>query len=177
MGTLGQRIAEIQAGIGRVAQRHGGLSLDGALLFRLLVLVGRELSTVLEDLLREHGLNDAEFRTLMMLYSQPDGVAYPTDLCLCVSQSPANMTRIADGLLQRELITRTPSDEDRRRTLLRITAPGEALVRELMPKSTARTHALFGHLSAAERQQLEHLLQDVCARLDALPERTAWRTA
>jgi len=166
--SLERRIAEIQAGMERAALRLGDLPVNEAMLFRLLVTVGRELSALLDQALRPHGLNETDFRTLMMLFSQPNGVACPSDLCLCVSQSPANMTRIADSLLERGLITRAPSDEDRRRMLLRITPNGEALVRQLMPITVGRMRALFGDMPAAQLQQQLLQLKHLCCRLDAL---------
>jgi DNA-binding MarR family transcriptional regulator len=60
-----------------------------------------------------------------------------------VAQSPANMTRVADGLCERGLITRVASEEDRRRTLIRISAAGAALARSLLPDTTARSRAIF----------------------------------
>jgi len=83
------------------------------------------------------GLAEAEFRVLTTLFSQPDGVAHPGDLCSRADQSPANMSRICDALVGRDLITRVLSDQDRRRMVLRITEQGEELVRELLPKCSS----------------------------------------
>ena len=133
---------------------------------RLLVLLGREISTLLEQALRPHGLNETDFRTLMILFSQPNGVAHPSELCGSVAQSPANMTRVADGLCERGLITRLASEQDRRRTILRITPKGEALALALLPHTAAHTKAMFEPMPPAARQQLLGQLRALVAQLE-----------
>jgi len=102
----------------------------------------------------------------MMLFSQPDGVAHPGELCASAAQSPANMTRVADGLCERGLITRIASEQDRRRTILRITSAGEALARELLPHTAALTQSLFEPLQPSDRAALLQLLRALATRID-----------
>jgi MarR family transcriptional repressor of emrRAB len=153
-GRLENRAAEIEAAVRRAAARFTEVPVTETVILRLLVLLGREIAAMLEQTLRPHGLNETDFRTLMMLYSQPDGVAHPSDLCAFVAQSPANMTRVADGLYERGLITRVASEEDRRRTILRITPSGEQLARSLLPQTNAHTSALFNNMPQWERDAL-----------------------
>lgn len=160
------RAAEIQAAVQRTAARCAEVAVTETVTLRLLVMLGREISALLEQTLRPHGLNDTEFRTLMMLFSQPDGVAHPGELCASAAQSPANMTRVADGLCERGLITRIASEQDRRRTILRITPAGEALARELLPHTVALTHSLFEPLQPADRQALLQQLRALAMRID-----------
>jgi len=136
------------------------------MVLRLLVLLRREISAMLEQQLRPHGLNEADFRTLMNLFSRPDGVAHPGELCVGAAQSPANMTRVADGLCERGLITRVASDQDRRRTILRLTPAGEALARALLPHTVEHTRALFAPMTPSERQQLLERLRALATQLD-----------
>jgi MarR family transcriptional repressor of emrRAB len=163
---LGQRAAEIEAAVQRAAERCRIVAVTETVALRLLVLLGREISALLEQTLRPHGLNETEFRTLMMLFSQPDGVAHPGELCASAAQSPANMMRVSDGLCERGLITRVACEQDRRRTILRITPAGEALARELLPHTEALTQSLFEPLPAADRQALLEQLRALAARID-----------
>ena len=73
---------------------------------RMIMHIGREMAARFEQQIRPIGLTEAEFRVLTSLYSRPDGVAHPGDLSLQTSQSPANMSRICDALVSRDLITR-----------------------------------------------------------------------
>src|ERR1700728_5480929 len=101
------------------------------------------MTAMLEQKIRPFGLAEAEFRVLTPLFSQPDGVAHPSDLCVRALQSPANMSRISDALVSRNLITRVLSVHDRRRMVLRITEEGEELVRRLLPKMFVPLRGLF----------------------------------
>jgi MarR family transcriptional repressor of emrRAB len=166
LSSLLNRIAEIEGGMQCNAARIRGFPLTEAMILRIFIMMGRELSALLEDSLRAEGLSETDFRTLLVLLSRPDGVANPSELCACLAQSPANMTRVADALVERGLITRLSSAEDRRRMILRLTSAGEALARELLPDKIKAMRALFGDLSASERQQLLALLKRVCAEID-----------
>ncbi|HKC15645.1 MAG TPA: MarR family winged helix-turn-helix transcriptional regulator, partial [Steroidobacteraceae bacterium] len=74
------------------------------MMFRTLVLLGRALAQLADEAIRPSGLGEAEFRVLMLLYSQPDGVAHPGELCPGSGQSPANMSRITDTLVALDMI-------------------------------------------------------------------------
>src|ERR1700678_2573242 len=124
----------LEANLEELSARIPDLPITGMLLCRLIQHLGREMTAMLEQKIRPFGLAEAEFRVLTTLFSQPDGVAHPSDLCVGASQSPANMSRISDALVSRDLITRVLSVHDRRRMVLRITAQGEELVRRLLPK-------------------------------------------
>jgi MarR family transcriptional repressor of emrRAB len=165
-GTLELRAAEIEGAIAQVASVFPEVCVSDTLILRLLMLLGRRLSGLLEDSLRPHSLNDTDYRILMCLVSQPDGVACPSDLCAFVAQSPANMTRVADALHERGLITRTASEHDRRRTMLRITPAGEALVRALLPLTTAITRDIFGEMTPAGRRTLLEQLRALTLQID-----------
>src|SRR6202522_4834334 len=124
----------LEANLEELSARIPDLPITGMLLCRLIQHLGREMTAMLEQKIRPFGLAEAEFRVLTTLFSQPDGVAHPSDLCVRALQSPANMSRISDALVSRNLITRVLSERDRRRMVLRITERGEQLVRELLPK-------------------------------------------
>jgi MarR family transcriptional regulator, negative regulator of the multidrug operon emrRAB len=165
-GPLQMRAAEIEGAIAQIARRFPEVPASDTLTLRLLMLLGRELSALLEAALRPHDLNDTDFRILICLASQADGAACPSDLCAFVAQSPANMTRVADALSERGLITRTASEHDRRRTMLRITPQGEALAYSLMPLVLGITHGAFGDMSASGRHTLLDSLRALTVQID-----------
>src|SRR6185437_1810766 len=94
------------------------------------------------------------------------GVANPGELCTSVARSPANMTRIADALYRRGLITRVSCERDRRRTNLHLSPRGEALVRELLPDAASRTAAIFEGMAESSRVQLLEQLRQLIAAID-----------
>jgi MarR family transcriptional repressor of emrRAB len=168
---------KLVANLERLSVRIPEVPISGVLLSRLLLQLGRGMSSMLEHQIRPSGLAEAEFRVLTTLYSQPDGVAHPSDLCAQTSQSPANMSRISDALVNRQLITRVLSVTDRRKMVLRITEQGEELVQRLLPRMFLPLREIFGVFSDAEQRQLISQLKRLGAQLNdvispELPERT-----
>src|ERR1700730_16388070 len=156
----------LEANLRALSARMPDLPFTEILLCRLLLHMGREMAARFEQKIRPFGLAEAEFRVLTTLFSQPDGVAHPSDLCARAAQSPANMSRISDALVRRDLITRVLSAHDRRRMVLRITEQGEDLVRRLLPKMTAPLHDIFADFSESEQRQLIAQLKRLHASME-----------
>lgn len=149
-------------------RRMPDLPVSGILLCRLLLHIGREMSAKFEQQIKPFGLAEAEFRVLTTLFSQPDGLAHPSDLCARASQSPANMSRISDALVSRGFITRVSSIHDRRRMVLHITEEGEQFVRELLPKLHAPLRGMLKDFPESEQRQLVAQLKRLGSELDQL---------
>ena len=149
-----------------MASRMPDLPFTEILLCRLVMHAGREMAAAFEQKIRPFGLAEAEFRVLTTLFSQPDGVAHPSDLCSRASQSPANMSRISDALVSRDLITRVLSLHDRRRMVLRITEQGEELVRRLFPTMFRSLRETMSTFPEEEQRQMIAQLKRLCARMD-----------
>ena len=137
------------------------------MLCRMTIQLGREMSAMFEQRIRPSGLTEAEFRVLTMLFSQANGTAHPGDLCAGAGQSPANMSRISDALVDRALITRVLSSEDRRRMVLRITEKGETLVRELLPSMWRPLKEMMRDFPESEQRQMLTLLKRMGGIMDA----------
>lgn len=165
-GSLQQRAEQVESVIRSVAALSADLPVVETTILRLLVMLGHDLSALLEQCLRPYGLNETDYRTLLTLYSRPGGVANPGELCTSVARSPANMTRIADALYRRGLITRVSCEHDRRRTNLHLSPRGEALVRELLPDAASRTAAIFEGIAESSRVQLLEQLRELIAAID-----------
>ena len=161
MNDIDPQISQLEANLSALGGRMPDMPYFEVLLCRLLLYTGREIAALLEQQIRPWGLAEAEFRVLTTLFSQPDGVAHPGELCTRAAQSPANMSRIADALVDRVLITRVFSAHDRRRVVLRITEQGEELVRELLPKMWVPLRAAMADISDSEQRQLISLLKRV----------------
>jgi len=167
-------IDKMEANLRALSARVPDLPITEIVLCRLLIHLGREMATGFEQKIRPFGLTEAEFRVLTALFSQPDGVAHPSDLCVRAGQSPANLSRISDALVSRDLITRVLSAHDRRRMVLRITEPGEDLVRRLLPKMFGSLRAMYAEFSESEQQlliaQLKRLYAGAEEAYKTLPE-------
>src|ERR1700723_2528331 len=156
----------VEANLDNLRARVPDLPVSGILLCRLLMHIGREMAAMFEQQIRPFGLAEAEFRVLTTLFSQPDGAAHPSDLCVRASQSPANMSRISDALVIRGLITRVSSVHDRRRLVLRITEEGELFVRQLLPKLFVPLRELLKGFPEGEQRQMTAQLKRLGVELD-----------
>jgi len=167
-------IDKMEANLRALSARVPDLPFTEIVICRLLIHLGREMATGFEQRIRPFGLTEAEFRVLTTLFSQPDGVAHPSDLCVRAGQSPANISRISDALVARDLITRLLSAHDRRRMVLRITEQGEDLVRRLLPRMFGSLRAMYAEFSESEQQlliaQLKRLYASAEEAHKALPE-------
>jgi MarR family transcriptional repressor of emrRAB len=170
-----EQINLIEASLQRLSGRMDFVPIDEILLTRLVMFLSNDLSAMLEQFIRPFGLAEGEFRVLTALYSQPDGVANPTELCSRAVQSPANMSRICDALVSRDLITRDLSEQDRRKMVLTINDKGAQLVRDLLPSMFAALRESFGEFTSDEKKclidqikRLAHSLEKVMASAAAV---------
>lgn len=164
---LKSQIERVESGLQRVKAHLPGLPIDEILLSRLIVVLGRHISAAYDRLLRPHGLTEADFRVLAALFSQVDGSASPSDLCATIAHSPANMTRVSDALVERGLITRVSSEQDRRRMVLQITAKGTALLHEFLPVTWGLARDACACLSHEEVRHVTAQLKRMAGALDA----------
>ena len=148
-----------------------------ARLTRLLLMVGRAFDEAVEESLAPHKINHSDFLALMILYSRPDGSSTPGELCEYTSQGATNMTRIANALVKRGLITRGPSEEDRRRVVIRITPAGRRFVQKLLPPLFPRVSAAFTGFSDTDKRSFSRLLRKLADNLDRLDEPTSPKDA
>ena len=151
----------MEADIVSLAERIPGVPITSIWLVRLLQLLSRDLTLVLEEHVRPTGLSEAEVRALVTLFAEPGGAAHPSDVCSRSLQSPANMSRISDRLLAGGFITRDSSNEDRRRMVLRLTEDGDQLVRRLLPGVIKPLQGFFAAISEAEQGHLASQLKRI----------------
>ncbi|WP_430389394.1 MarR family winged helix-turn-helix transcriptional regulator [Dyella sp. 20L07] len=161
-------LAHMDEGIARVSENLPDIPLQEVVLTRLLLMVGGSLLTELERDLKPFGLNDSDFRTLMMIYSSPTGSANPSELCEYAQQGATNMTRIANALVKAGLVTRASSAEDRRRIVLSITTAGKRVVRKILPPLFPKVLGAFASLSASDKRTLDRLLRQIAVNIDSL---------
>jgi len=130
-----------------------------ALMFRLYVHIVKGLTEMSAEVLREFELTPVSFSVLMMLHGSSHHAMNPSLACEMTGESRANMTRIGDDLLARGLIERLPSDEDRRRLVLSITAAGVRLVQKVLPRMYDRIGPAFADFNGAETKSMLTMLK------------------
>jgi DNA-binding MarR family transcriptional regulator len=88
-------------------------------------------------------------------------------LATALKVTPTNTTGIVDRLLERKLITRKESPDDRRVLVLRTTPRGEALVNELRQKRRERMTEIFGRLTDEQAAIVAQALKFVVEAMDS----------
>jgi DNA-binding MarR family transcriptional regulator len=105
-----------------------------------------------------HELNFSQYITIKTLACGPVGV---TELARAAYLHPGAMTRLLDKLVERGLVAREATPNDRRGVRIQLTTEGEALWGEISP-CAQRVHAqATANMSEAEQAQLTRLLAQV----------------
>jgi DNA-binding MarR family transcriptional regulator len=95
-----------------------------------------------------------------MLVTANPGVTQ-RQLSLALGVSAPRLTLVFDKLEERELLTRTRSEDDRRKHCIALTRKGAALVKKADRIADGMERELLGHLTEAERTVLFQLLGKV----------------
>jgi DNA-binding MarR family transcriptional regulator len=111
------------------------------------------------ELLKPYEISTEQFNVLRILRGQNGKAA---NMCLIQERMIAktsNTTRLVDKLLLKELVTRAVCPENRRKMEVQITHKGLDLLAELDPKLIAFESSFSDHLSEAELEKLNYLLE------------------
>ena len=164
--SLTAQIAALEQGLTNLQKRVETFPVTEILISRLLISLGREISNHLDHRLRPFGLGEAEFKVLMSIYGAADNAVNPGDLCVGMSQSPANITRLTDSLVERGLISRIPDEHDRRKLLLQLTPQGVTLIKKLMPVTVEGAQKIYREFSRTELKKILSDLKKLAALVD-----------
>ncbi len=130
--------------------------------------LARELEARLEPVYREHGLEPGWHDLLATLRrSGPPYRLRPTDLTDALMLTSSGTTKRLDRLEHAGLIERAPDPDDRRGTLIALTAAGRKLIDGVTEAHLANERRLLGALTAAEQQRLAELLRKLRLGLPA----------
>ncbi|MFJ4172756.1 MarR family winged helix-turn-helix transcriptional regulator [Microbacterium sp. NPDC089696] len=128
-----------------------------------------------EKQLRDVGkLSYVQFHVLARLGDAPGGSQRMTDLADGVVYSRSGLTYQAQTLDERGLVTRAPSPEDERSTIVTITDAGRAVLADVFPGHIGVVRSmLFDSLDATDVEVLERVMTRVSGHLRANPPRSA----
>jgi DNA-binding MarR family transcriptional regulator len=110
-------------------------------------------------------LSVPQFRALAYL-SRHEGASL-SDVAERVGLTPPAMSRLIEGLVARDLVTRIPSAADRRRVVLALTPVGKAMLDEARQDTRARLADELATLPEAELVALAEALHALRPHLEA----------
>src|SRR3954469_19175161 len=122
--------------------------------------LAREIEQELEVVYRGHGLEPGWHDVLATLrrYGPPYQLR-PSEFSNALMLTSSGTTKRLDRLEQAGLITRAPDPEDRRGTLITLTAAGRRLIDAVTEAHLENERRLLGALTEAEQRRLADLLR------------------
>lgn len=137
---------------------------DAASLSDLLMRVARLQRRRLRNVLAPWELSPHQARALRAITAR-DGMRL-SELAEALHIAPRSATEVADALQGRGLIERTPDPADRRAVVLRPTAEGHRVQREVGAARAADVRSLFAPLDPSDRASLARILRTLSAPAD-----------
>jgi DNA-binding MarR family transcriptional regulator len=114
------------------------------------------------DLAERHDLSEGDYGVLVCLSESPEQRLRMCDLASLLHLSPSGLTRRLDGLVDRKLVNREPSPEDRRAIHAVLTKAGRAHLEKAAPSHVeAVRREFFDHLTRAQVRQLASAMDAV----------------
>ncbi|WP_438447613.1 MarR family winged helix-turn-helix transcriptional regulator [Gorillibacterium sp. sgz5001074] len=112
----------------------------------------------------ESDISITQFRMLRQLGL--NGEQRVVDLADFLSVTPGAVTGMADRLIEKGLIVRTRSEEDRRVVRLGITPAGEKAVESMLAIQIETVASMFGNLPEEDLEQMQRIFRQLMANLD-----------
>lgn len=120
------------------------------------------------------GLDMCEWRVIQILGR--DGASTINQIADRIAMDRGGTSRAISRLEGRGLVVRSGSSDDRRKSVIDLSAPGKAMHRDVARFANAREGRLTQHLTGTDRQTLTRLLLMLTAEADQMLE-TGWRPA
>jgi DNA-binding MarR family transcriptional regulator len=134
--------------------------------------LAREIEQRLERVYAEHGLEPGWHDVLATLRrSGPPYRMRPTDLTDATMLTSSGTTKRLDRLEQAGLIMRSPDPQDRRGTLITLTAAGRRLIDKVTEAHLANERNILSTLSESDRRRLADLLRKLQLGLPPVDQR------
>ena len=151
-----------------MAPDHAVLELDRFLPYRLSVLSNRISQDIARLYAERFGLGITQWRILAVLGRYPDLSA--TDVAERTAMDKVAVSRAVAALLEAGLLRRRPHGQDRRRSVLELSARGYRVYDQVAPLALAYEKRLLDGLDEAERRVLLGLLDRLDERERAARE-------
>lgn len=124
-------------------------------------VVSNQVAHRLGTRLQSHGVTLAEWQVLREL---ADGTAQPGELAARLGLTRSALSRLADRLLDKELISRHIVAGDLRAHRLTLTEAGRSLIPALAGVAANNDDEFFGHLGPEHRETIKMLMKNIFHR-------------
>ena len=142
------------------------LHLDRFIPYRLSVLSNIVSMSIAEAYEREFGLSIPQWRIMAVLARFPDLSAI--EVAERTAMDKVAVSRAVQGLLSTKRVLRAYDKGDRRRSILRLSAAGQAVYTRVAPLALRYEQQLLDALSASDQRALDRLLGKLMERAQAM---------
>lgn len=123
--------------------------------------VSNHVSHAFGEKIGERGVSVAEWVVLRELFGD---AAAPSEVAARMGITRGAVSKIADRLAAKDLITRAQGKDDARYQTLALTRKGRALVPALAALADQNDDEFFGHLDKAERRKIADAMREIVRR-------------
>lgn len=123
---------------------------------------GHQVGTGFERRLAQHEVTVSQWCLMVVLYH--GSASTVRDIARIIQLDAGAVTRLADRLSEKGLVTRAPDPKDARSVILQLTEEGHRLTPILAEEADKNDEAFFGVLSAEEIAQYKTLLTKLLMR-------------
>ena len=142
------------------------IKLESFLPYRLSVLANVTSSAIAAAYEKRFGLSIHEWRVIAVLMRHPGLSA--REVAEKSRMDAVAVSRAVNRLLRAGRLRRAVAPDDRRRSILQVSAAGAAVYRGVAPLALEFEHALLDTLSPADRNTLDRLLHELTTRAESL---------
>ncbi len=135
----------------------------------------RALGLTSQSIFGGSNLNALQWHALAEI-AQSNGNITALELCKVLAVKPNTLSAVLAGLSKRKLLNQTPSQQDRRRKILALTASADQLLKDLQRLATARLSERLSEFSMKELEEFVSLLR-ILAGEGGLPARQILQTS
>ncbi len=116
-----------------------------------------------EQVCHQYGLQFSHYNVLRILRGVYPGGHPRCEIIERMLDPSPDVTRLTDKLVDRELVRRTRSEEDRRVTIHKITGEGLRLLEEMQPAITAVQERFERRVAPRDLEHLSRICEDIYA--------------
>ncbi|MTI29719.1 MarR family winged helix-turn-helix transcriptional regulator [Xanthovirga aplysinae] len=125
-----------------------------------LVFTANWFNNMFVEFLKPYGISPQQFNILRILRGANDWVSMNDIKALMVDKSP-NATRLSDKLLEKELVERKRSEQDRRVVYLALSKKGEELLEAIDKSDNSRHMEVEDRITEEEAKQFSDILDKI----------------
>ena len=146
------------------------LHLDRFIPYRLSVLSNTVSMLIASAYEREFGLSIPQWRVMAVLARYPDLSA--VEVAERTAMDKVAVSRAVQGLLDSKRVLRAYDKGDRRRSILRLSAAGQAVYQRVAPLALRYEQQLLSALSATDQRALDRLLTRLLEKAQSMRSET-----